>query len=214
MKITNETKIKEYLEDAYTHQPEFKLLNPDYTFGEFWNDMKTSAISAIEKLGHDDEEWLRGILSKICYVSASKFRWSQHKFEDSLPIYLQHADDLLKKILTWLIDKKNYYIAAHDTHRWISSDGWYELEYNLRNDSGTDVYLTTYSSHDQDFEDEWSSEDEHHISPDEMYMNDWKDDPLWIMSNLAGSDKVKSDIPNELLDEMMRRLKNRFPDNY
>lgn len=214
MKITKDTPIIDYLSDknVYGSQPEFKMIPDDYTFGEFWEDMKDGPDNI--RINTDDDETLRLLLLKIQYVSGSKFGWTERKFTEALPLRLVSHDDFLRKILNYLTDEKNYCIYAHDTHRWISTDGWYELEYNLQDDNGTDVYLTTYNSHDQDFEDEWTSEDGHHVTAGELYMNSWSDDPLWIMSNLAGNDKVRNDIRPDLLNEMMRRLKNRFPDNY
>ena len=215
-KITEDTKIKDYLSqpEVYGHRPEFESINPDYTFAGFYKDLKSNFNSICKKLNAKDDDILRQLLSKIHHVSCSKFRWPEYRFEESLPMRLWYPEDFLKKILTYLTEEKSYFIYAHDTHRWISSDGWYELEYNLQDDNGTDVYLTTYSSHEQDFEDDWSSEDGHHVTPGDLYMNDWKDDPLWIMSNLAGNDKVRSDIRPDFLDEMTRRLKKRFPDSY
>lgn len=215
-KITEDTKIKDCLSQPnnYGRQPEFESIDPDYTFAEFYKDLKSDFDCICKKLNAKDDEILRQLLSKIHHLSAGKFRWPEYKFEEALPMRLWYPYNLLNKILTYLTEEKSYFIYAHDTHRWISSDGWYELEYNLQDDNGTDVYLTTYSSHEQEFEDDWSSEDGYHVTPGDLYMSNWNDDSLWIMSNLAGNDKVRSDIRPDLLEEMMSRLKKRFPDSY
>lgn len=53
-----------------------------------------------------------------------------------------------------LIFQNNWSIIAADTHRWVDTDGWYEVEFHLETDFG-DVYINNVDG-DKDLEDIWS----------------------------------------------------------
>lgn len=67
----------------------------------------------------------------------------------------------------------NYYgwtITAHDTHRWVSCDGFYEVEFELNTEIG-DIYINTKSG-GQDLEDEWSRSNPQIVELYECYLGD------------------------------------------
>lgn len=70
-----------------------------------------------------------------------------------------------------LIDKINklidlgWELTASDTHRWCSSDGFYEVEFSLKK-GDEKIYLHTESG-DQDLEDNWSEN-----NPQQIWVND------------------------------------------
>ena len=109
-------------------------------------------------------------------------------------------------ISTQLTQEKGNRIYVYDTHRWISCDGWYELEYDLQGNNGPDVYITTYSSYDQEFEDEWSSEIGYDVSYTEVYYNDYDWTPRYALCNFIDNPKVCSDMRPEIVAEIKRRF--------
>ena len=119
--------------------------------------------------------------------------------EEIRAIYLQlgqwreKAEKLIRDCLERLTYKYDYYLHAGDTHRWIESDGWYELEYVLlsHTDPNLRIYLDTYSTSDQEFQDEWSTEGGKDIESHEMCI----ENDLWgmqqILTNLTEDETVK-----------------------
>lgn len=61
-----------------------------------------------------------------------------------------------------LCGKYGWEIEADDTHRWVGSDGWYEVQFMLYTGNGS-VYINTKSG-DQDLEDEWSDSNPQTVS--------------------------------------------------
>ena len=60
----------------------------------------------------------------------------------------------LKKILEKLISDFDYKIEADDTHRWVKSDGFYEVQFELIKD---DIKIFIHNeSGNQNLEDKWS----------------------------------------------------------
>ena len=154
------TKIKDVLMSSYScDKNHFCHIDPDYTFGEFYDALKNHA-DIISRLNIDDEDILRETIAKIEFVSASKFRFTS-QFKEHLPLIALSIYDIFERVLQDLTVNKGYDIWAHDTHRWISTDGWYELEYELHRSDIENIYLTTYCSYEQSFEDEWKSDDIH-----------------------------------------------------
>lgn len=70
-----------------------------------------------------------------------------------------------------LIDKirefvnNGWELVADDTHRWVSCDGFYEVQFTLRK-GDEEIYLHTESG-GQDLEDEWSEN-----NPQQVYVDD------------------------------------------
>lgn len=67
-----------------------------------------------------------------------------------------------------LIYKYGWTITADDTHRWVESDGWYEVEFMLNTEIG-DIYINTESG-DQDLEDEWSENNPQDVNLEDCYL--------------------------------------------
>ena len=82
------------------------------------------------------------------------------------------------KMRQQLIDKitefvnNGWELVADDTHRWVSCDGFYEVEFTLRKD-GEKIYLHTESG-GQDLENEWSENNPQQVYVDDMifYLDD------------------------------------------
>ena len=67
------------------------------------------------------------------------------------------SDELETELFAYignLISKYDWGITADDTHRWVESDGWYEVEFMLTTDFG-EVYINTLSG-DMELQEEWS----------------------------------------------------------
>lgn len=71
----------------------------------------------------------------------------------------------IKDFVNGLINQYEWTITADDTHRWVDTDGFYEVEFNLNTEIG-DIYIHTECG-DRDLEDEWSSN-----NPQEVELND------------------------------------------
>ena len=59
------------------------------------------------------------------------------------------------KICEYLCYELGYTVYANDTHRWVDSDGWYEVQFTLEKD-GKDIYINTQYG-DRDLEEEWTN---------------------------------------------------------
>lgn len=115
----------------------------------------------------------------------------------------RHMFKLLNSVLDYLTRKGNCSISAQDTHRYIDSDGWYEREYSLIAEDGLhEVYITTYSTYDVDFEDEHRDTYDDNLSPDDIYWNDSNDiyRSARVLSRIIDEDAFAS-----MLSEAMRR---------
>ena len=209
MKFDKNIKIKDWLIDSYGQSTtkEVAPIDPDYTFAELYEDLK-SGRDVTSRLHISDEDVLRdSIFPKIQWQTSSKFNFNETKFYQCLPVKFWPIRLIFETVLQELTEEKGYHIYAHDTHRWISCDGWYELEYNLQDDNGLDVYITTYNSHEQDFEDEWSSEDGHNVSYTEVYCNDYDWTPRYALCNFIENDKVCGDMRPDIVAEVKRRYR-------
>lgn len=214
-KITKDTKIKEFLENPMnygSHSGEFTSIDPDYTFGEFWDAFKHGGdFTTRLHIPVAEVEWLRSVLGKIQWQSGGKFRVSDRDFNEKLPLSLLYTHDLMDRVLEYLTQKKGWFIHAGDTHRWILSDGWYELQYTLCYNDGktaTSVYLDTHSSTDQEFEDEWKSYEGHTISYNEILWSCSEDDfdYKYAFRQMLHDKKAVGDIPEDMLAEIKRRV--------
>ncbi len=68
--------------------------------------------------------------------------------------------ELLKQIKNKI--SNGWELVADDTHRWVESDGFYELQFELHKDNHK-IYLHTESG-GQDLEDEWSENNPQQVS--------------------------------------------------
>jgi len=148
---------------------------------------------------------------EIQWQSGGKFRVSDRDFNEKLPLRLLYTHDLMDRVLEYLTQKKGWFIHAGDTHRWILSDGWYELQYTLCYNDGknaTSIYLDTHSSTDQEFEDEWKSCDGHTISYNEILWGCSEDDfdYKYAFRQMLQDKKAVGDIPEDMLAEIKQRV--------
>jgi len=125
------------------------------------------------------------------------------------------AEKLVERVIRYLINEKGYYVVAHETHRYIDSDGWFELEFNLRggSDPNTDVYLNTHSDTDQDFEDEWLNHDsDEELGYDAIMWDPYTlHDYAYALENIIECDATRNDLPPELVSECVTFLQgNRY----
>lgn len=73
--------------------------------------------------------------------------------EECLPNELEAE---LFELVSGLIQKYDWEIIADDTHRWVDTDGWYEVSFNLdTHESYEPVYINTICG-DRELEDTWS----------------------------------------------------------
>jgi len=206
-----DAKIKDCLEKNYgSRSGEFTSIDPDYTFGEFWDAFKHGG-DFTGRLNITDEDALRRVLGKIQWISGGKFRITGRDFNEKLPLSLLYTSDLMDRVLEYLTQKKGWFIHASDTHRWILSDGFYELQYTLCYNDGktaTSVYLDTHSSTDQEFEDEWKSCEGHTISYNEILWSCSEDDfdYKYAFRQMLQDKKAVGDIPEDMLTEIKRRV--------
>ena len=207
-----DAKIKDCLEKNYSSRSgEFASIDPDYTFGEFWDAFKHGG-DFTGRLNITDEDVMRRVLGKIQWISSGKFRITERDFKEKLPLNLLGLGDLMDRVLKYLTEEKGYFIHAGDTHRWISCDGWYELEYHLCYNNGKDlafsIYLNTYSTSNQGFEDTWKSSDGHTIGYDEIIWG-YSDDDFdyrYAFEQMLENEHVLWDIPEDMLSEIQRRV--------
>lgn len=114
---------------------------------------------------------------------------------------------LLNEALESLTSTGKYTIRAGDTHRNIDSDGWYELAYYLCNDAGGDevLYITTYTSYEKDFEDEWSGEYHYGLEPGDIYWYDYGDPDRfrWCLEDMLNTDELQGDLSEDLVKRIV-----------
>ena len=75
-----------------------------------------------------------------------------------------------------LMSKYNWTIIADDTHRWVETDGWYEVAFYLITDFTERIYINTESG-DIDLQNDWSENNPQEVDNiRECYMDtvwDW-----------------------------------------
>jgi hypothetical protein len=110
--------------------------------------------------------------------------------------------ELMPKVLYYLREH-GYYIEWRSGNRNVSSDGWYELGYYLRNenDPNFELYLNTHYDHDQDFEDEWESRDGDEVQPEDIIW-DHIDDYWRGFEHILEDDTVRNLLPPEMVSQM------------
>ena len=93
-----DAKIKDCLEKNYgSRSGEFTSIDPDYTFGEFWDAFKHDS-DFTGRLNITDEDVLRRVLGKIRWLSGGKFRITDRDFKEKLPLNLLGLGDLMDRI--------------------------------------------------------------------------------------------------------------------
>lgn len=93
-------------------------------------------------------------LNKIC-------TWIEDNFEKELIDFFDN-----------LISIEGWEIIAHDTHRWVRSDGFYEVEFNIKtNIPDFEIYIRTKCG-DMDLQEMWSENNPQKVhSLRECYMD-------------------------------------------
>lgn len=95
----------------------------------------------------------------------------------------------IQQFIEELICKYNWSITARDTHRWVDSDGWYEVEFTLYTEVG-EVYVNTEHG-DRELEDLWSSDNPQEVNLYDCYLNDLSWDWCCFLTNLISVYKVE-----------------------
>lgn len=88
-----------------------------------------------------------------------------------------------------LIFKYNWTITASDTHRWVDSDGWYEVEFMMYTETGT-VYINTESG-DRELEELWSNDNPQEVNLCDCYLNEQSWDWYYFLDCLISAYKDK-----------------------
>ena len=75
-------------------------------------------------------------------------------YENDVKYITNELRDEIFNYIEKLMGKYNWSITADDTHRWVESDGWYEVEFMMTTENG-EVYINTVSG-DMELQEEWS----------------------------------------------------------
>lgn len=122
------------------------------------------------------------------------------------------CESMIKRVLEYLTWNKYYAVKGHYGHRNLSSDGWFEIEYNLvdRGDPNTSVYLTTYCSSDPSLEQEWYGMGECPVEPNQIEWNTERHEyhnMAYALENLIECDATRNDLPEDMVNEIVPFLK-------
>lgn len=85
----------------------------------------------------------------------------------------EELESEIEDFVNGLINKYGWTITAHDTHRWVSCDGFYEVEFEMNTEFG-DIYINTKSG-GQDLQDEWSRSNPQNVELDKCYLSGYWD---------------------------------------
>lgn len=95
----------------------------------------------------------------------------------------------IRQYVEKLIFKYNWTITASDTHRWVDSDGWYEVEFMMYTETGT-VYINTESG-DRELEELWSNDNPQEVNLCDCYLNEQSWDWYYFLDCLISEYKDK-----------------------
>ena len=93
----------------------------------------------------------------------------------------EYLEDDLEQEIVEIVDKiireNDWGIEAHDTHRWVETDGFYEVEFHLYTENDGQVFIQNKSG-GRDLEEEWSDSNPQRVnSISDCYLMrtwDWK----------------------------------------
>lgn len=98
------------------------------------------------------------IFKLFYYCNLANSVYTEHLKSDNKIYFSSSIDsdveDELVDFINGLIWKYNWRIEADDTHRWVETDGFYEVEFHLYTEKGS-VYINNKSG-DNDLQEEWS----------------------------------------------------------
>ena len=193
-----DTDRNEYHNMAYALE---NIIECDATRNDLPPEMVAEIVPFLKSIGHLDNFGTSGNTPACESVEQSDTRHNTDM-----------AEHLVEKAIRYLIDNKGYYVSAHDTHRYIDSDGWFELQFELRggSDPNTSVYLNTHNDHDQDFEDEWMNkgDDETYGYDDIMWDPYTLHDYAYALEDIIECDATRNDLPPEMVAEIVPFLKS------
>ena len=112
-------------------------------------------------------------------------------------------EKLFFKICKYLCYELGYTVYANDTHRWVDSDGWYEVQFTLYKD-GKEIYINTQYG-DRDLEEEWTNNNGPCEISDAFYSmkyssNYW--DFRYFFTNFIDDGEFNTLLPNDLKMEI------------
>lgn len=84
------------------------------------------------------------------------------KVEDKDTYIKYNLADEIGSLIDSLISQEDWEIIADDTHRWVESDGWYEVEFMLYTDFGN-IYINTESGNSE-LQKQWSDNNPQNVS--------------------------------------------------
>lgn len=112
-------------------------------------------------------------------------------------------EKLFFKICEYFCYELGYTVYANDTHRWVDSDGWYEVQFTLLNGE-KEIYINTQYG-DRDLEEEWTNNNGPCEISDAFYSmkyssNYW--DFTYFFSNFIDDGEFNTLLPNDLKMEI------------
>lgn len=111
-------------------------------------------------------------------------------YNDSDQVYIPFELAVeIRQYVEKLIFKYNWTITADDTHRWVDSDGWYEVEFMMYTETGT-VYINTESG-DRELEELWSNDNPQEVNLCDCYLNEQSWDWYYFLDCLISEYKDK-----------------------
>ena len=84
------------------------------------------------------------------------------KVEDKDTYIKYNLADEIGSLIDSLISQEDWEIVADDTHRWVESDGWYEVQFMLHTDFGN-IYINTESGNSE-LQEQWSDNNPQNVS--------------------------------------------------
>lgn len=122
-------------------------------------------------------------METITQLELEKLRGFSDTFENESNTYEKgnrYIDDEVEKVFCEFLDrliwKYDWEIIADDTHRWVDSDGFYEVEFSLFTSfTSENVYIHTECG-GSDLQDSWSKNNPQKVySISDCYMEKWFD---------------------------------------
>jgi len=118
--------------------------------------------------------------------------------------------ELMPAVLNYILDNNpQFYIVGVSGNRNISSDGWYEVEYSIRNDDIPRfyLYLTTHYDHDPDFEEEWENRPDDTVEPSEIIWDDIDD--YWKgFEHIMENEIIMNLLPANMVEQIRHCVAN------
>ena len=124
-----------------------------------------------------------GFMEKKTFQKLNEYCNDVHILHERGVRWIDNEEELVN-FIDGIINEEGWDIIADDTHRWVESDGFYEVEFNLSTPYG-DVYINNKSG-GRDLQDEWSESNPHYChSIDECYLDEQSWDWYYFLYELV-----------------------------